>query len=60
MNDVIHPPTHDLLPFYGYKTPNSWVASSLWADVDLVRTNPEDQDSLLDNGFADISLRVHS
>ena len=36
------------------------VAGSLWADAELVRTNPEDCDSLLDNSFANVSLRVHS
>ena len=52
-------PIHNLLPFLGYKNPALWVAGSLQADVDLVRTNLEDKDSLLDNSFADVSLRVH-
>ena len=53
------PPTHNLPPFLGYKTSILWVADSLQADVNLVWTNLEDCDSLLDNSFADVSLRVH-
>ena len=45
--------------FLAIKTPVLRVAGSFWADVNLVRTNLEDCDSLLDNGFADVSLRVH-
>ena len=45
--------------FLAIKTPVLWVAGSFWADVNLVRTNLEDCDSLLDNGFADVSLKVH-
>ena len=53
-------PTHNLPPFLGKKTPILWVAGSLWTGIDLVRTDPEDRDYLLDNGFAGISLRAHS
>ena len=53
------PPCAISCHFFAIKTPVLWVASSLWADIDLVGTNPEDQDSLLDNGFAEVFLRVH-
>ena len=29
------------------------------ADINLVRTNLEDHDSLMDSGLAEVSLRVH-
>ena len=45
--------------FLAIKTLVLRVASSLWADIDLVGTNLEDRDSFLDNSFANISLRVH-
>ena len=31
---------------------------SLWADIDLGRTTPEDRDSPLEYSIADVSLRV--
>ena len=46
--------------FLAIKTPVLWVAGSLQADVDLVKTNLEDRDSLLDNSFTNVPLRVHS
>ena len=58
--DFIHLPCVISHHFLAIKTPILWVASSLQADVDLVGTNPEDRDSLLDNSFANVSLRVHS
>ena len=36
---------HDLLPILVYKTLVLRIASSLWADIDLDGTIPEDQDS---------------
>ena len=60
MDDVICPPCVISCHFLAIKNPILWVVSSLRADVDLVGTDLEDHDSLLDNSFADISLRVHS
>ena len=51
MNDVIHLPHMICCHFLAIKPPILWVVCSLQADINLVRTNPEDQDSLLDNGF---------
>ena len=53
MNDIIR-----LSHAISHQTPVLQVVSSLWADVDLDGTTPEDGDSPLDHGFADISLRV--
>ena len=58
--DVICPPHAISHHFLAVKTPTLWVASSLWTDVNLVRSDLQDRDSFLDNGLADISLRVHS
>ena len=59
MDYIICPPhviSHHLLAI---KAPILWVAGSLWTDIDHVRANLEDCDSLLGNGFTDVPLRVH-
>ena len=48
----------DLLPFLVYKNPVLRVANSFQANVNLDRTTPEDRDSPLEYGSADVFLRA--